>query len=53
MPYGLTVDQAVALLMVAARITDENERRAEFRSILNKVRSLAYRDGGDDERYSN
>ena len=52
MGYGLTVDQAVALLMVAERITDEKERRAEFRKILNKVRSLAYRDGGDDVRYS-
>jgi hypothetical protein len=46
--YGLTVDRIVT----AERITDEAERRREYRRILEKVRSLAYKDGGDDERYS-
>jgi ribosomal protein S3 len=49
--YGLTVDEALAQLMVAERIENEQERRAEFRRILNKVHSLSYHLGGEDERY--
>jgi hypothetical protein len=46
--YGLTVDQALARLMVAERITDEAERRREYRKILNDVRSHGYHEGSDD-----
>lgn len=50
--YGLTPDEALAQIMVAERIADEQERRAEYRRILNDVRYLAYKDGGDEERYA-
>jgi hypothetical protein len=50
--YGLTVDQGVARLMLAERITDEAERRAEYRKILGGVRALGYGDGGEEERVS-
>lgn len=50
--FGLTVDQALAQLMTAERIADEQERRREYRKILRQVQSLGYHDGGDDERYS-
>lgn len=50
--FGLTVDEALAQIMTAERITDEQERRQEYRKILNKVNSLGYHNGGDDERYT-
>jgi hypothetical protein len=50
--FGLTVDEALAHLMTAEQISDNQERRQQYRKILNRVRSLAYHDGGDDERYS-
>lgn len=50
--YGLTVDQALAQIMAAERITDEAERRSEIRKILSSVRQLGYYDGSEDERLS-
>jgi len=50
--YGMTVDQALARIMELPPSMPDQERRAEIRRILGKVRSLAYTDGGDDERYS-
>ncbi len=48
--YGLTVDEAVPLLMLAARIDDETERRQEFRRIASQLRTLGYLDGAEAER---
>ena len=43
--FGLTVEQALARLMEAGRITDDRERREEYRKILNGVHSLSYHEG--------
>lgn len=48
--YGLTVDQAMARLKEAERITDEFLRLTEYQKILNGVRSLGYHDGSEEER---
>jgi hypothetical protein len=48
--YGLTVDEALARVMVAECIPDEAERRREIREILHEVRSLAYHEGSEEER---
>jgi hypothetical protein len=50
--YGLTPDQALARVMLAERIPDEAERRAEYRKILHDVRLLGYHDGSEEERLS-
>lgn len=48
--FGLTVDEALAQVESARRITDEEERRRVISKILNDVRLLGYHDGGEDER---
>jgi hypothetical protein len=48
--FGLTVDEALAQIMVAERIENEAERRAEIRKILTEVRSLGYHKGTEDAR---
>lgn len=50
--YGLTVDQALARIMELDRMLDQEDRRVQIRAILGQVRSLAYHDGGEDERFS-
>ena len=50
--YGLTVDEALPKIIELVRIRPGDDvLRVELRHILNQVRSLAYHDGGDDERY--
>ena len=46
--HGLTVDEALARVMEAERISDEAERREEIRRILDKVRTLGYYAGAED-----
>jgi hypothetical protein len=48
--FGLTVDEALARTIEAERISDEAERRKEIRRILDRVRSLGYYDGIEEER---
>lgn len=51
--YGLTVDEALPKIIELVRLRPVDDvLRAELRGILNQVHSLAYRDGGDDERYA-
>lgn len=52
----LTVDQAMAQLMVAEGIADAVDRRAEYRRILDAVHSSSWNEGyearAEEEAYS-
>ena len=45
---GLTVDQALAQVMLLFRVQDAAERRSEIRKVLEQVRSSGYAAGHSD-----